>query len=166
MTRRQRLYGGVAITAVLLMIGAIIANRWIGVPAVVAVAAMWGWAIYRQTVWLNTIAFVLLLLLTAILLFLGVGAIWGILAATTAVGTWNLVHFYDQLAQAPYTVGERQMVTLYHRRLLLVAVASAAIAIMATTVRLQFGFTVALTLSLLAILGFSGAIAFLRRESD
>ena len=93
-------------------------------------------------------------------------AFWGVLIIVSALCAWNSSQFDRVVALAANIPDPEDLVRRYFRRLLGVALAGGAIAIIASQISLNVSFSLALVLAIIAVIGLSQAFIFLRRESD
>jgi len=91
---------------------------------------------------------------------------WLLLGIVATLASWDLNHFAQRLRAAEDIEGERVLKRAHLQRLFIVASLGLLLGEVTLRVQLSFAFGWAFLLGLLAVLGLSQAIRFLRRESD
>ena len=103
-------------------------------------------------------------------LWLGLAVGWMFLGAFAALVAWDLHDFVQRLRSVGWVETQaarhRELEQRHLRRLLIVQVLGALLAVIALGFKVDFGFAAAFVLGLLAVLGMGRAVAYLRRESD
>jgi len=111
----------------------------------------------------------------ALVVFVGTAAIglqlrwgvgWALLGMMAALSAWNLDHFAQCLACAGQAEQARELERQHLWRLLIVDGLGFLLAALALGLQIKPDFGLACILGLLAIVGLSQTIRFLRRESD
>lgn len=96
----------------------------------------------------------------------GAPAAWMLFATVSALVAWDLDVFAQRMRRAKRVAGEAELIQSHLRRVSIAGGLGLALGGLAVSVRVEFSFGWALLLGLLALLGLSRAIGFLRRESD
>lgn len=183
-------YGSWALAGVVLAIGFGLSQSWffvalslgaagLGVLATVATRSTLRW-----TVWLGDGAFVGLVLLAAAGVWSVVAPVWALLSGACAVMGWDLTHFRRRLPERTPRLPERtpglpedtpeeatpdhqqRLEAAHLRRLLITVGAGVLVGLAGLLIQISYHFGTLLLLALVAIVGLSHAIAYLRRESD
>jgi hypothetical protein len=167
----ERLVAGCAgLAAVALGLGYGLAGRWAGIPAVAALLLLW--LVGRQRWrWTATMGLVSFSGAAAAGVLLGLDAAWMVTGLVAALCTWDLDHFARRLQGVDWADGNGERTALRRELershlgwLLAVAGLGLLLAALALRVRVRLAFLTAVLLGLLAVLGLSRAIAFLRGE--
>lgn len=166
MTGKTILYLTICIAAVSLSIGYVLAGISLGVVVILLNAAFWLLGEWRGWRWAASVNLILFVLLTIAGLLFGTSPIFGIITAVAALVGWDYSHFTRYLAQVENVEKQTIIEKQHQQRILVVAGGGVVVSAVAATLRLNFGFGLALLLGLIAIIGFSRALSFLRRESD
>jgi len=166
MNRTTTLYSVILIANLLLAVGFIVNGRVEGLIVILPLALFWLLGEWRGWRWAGSLGLFLYALLAMGALWLNVIPILVILGLVTAVIAWDISSFNRLLNGMSQIHKESLLMQQYRRRLISVAVLGTVIAILATTIQINFSFVAALLLGLIAIAGFSLAISFLRQESD
>jgi hypothetical protein len=127
--------------------------------AVLALAGQWrGW---RHAA---SLAFVVFVVAAALGMSLGLGKGQSLLAVAGSLCMWDLAHYSLRLRAMP---GSNDSLDRRHlSRLLIVAAIGVAVGMLATGLRIKIGIGAALALGLLAVVGLSQAIRYVRRQGD
>lgn len=166
MTQTTLLYAAMLVAFLALAAGFLLASIWLGMPAILALAGFWFLGEVKGWGWASHLSLALIVVITGVGLLLNMPAPLAVVTAVAALAAWDIGHLQRLLA-GNGRIDNRQEIEQQHRqRLLWVMGASLVLALVAATLRLQFSFSMALFLGLLAIFGFSRAISRLRRESD
>jgi hypothetical protein len=149
-----------------LVIGYALSILWIWVALIVALGLFWlvgQWRGWRPVATLVAIFFIFA---TAFGVWQGVSAGWMLFSIVTTLVAWDLSLFVHRLEQARRIAAERELKQIHLQRLL--GVAGLGFLFGGITLRLQFELNLGwgIFLGLLAIVGLSRIIGFLRRESD
>jgi hypothetical protein len=154
------------LTVGLLTWGYAMGEAWSWVPLIIAVGALWLAGQRYRWHWMTSWALVFCVSFAAAGMWAALNEglmLGGVLAALSA---WDLDHFAQQLR----SVEQDERTPLLERRhivrLLLVDVVGLLVTGAAFRIDLEFGLGIAFLLGLLAIVGLSRTISFLRRESD
>jgi hypothetical protein len=156
----------IGLAAILLAMGYAVGGVWKVLPILLAVAALW-WIGQRRH-W-NLVASVALLgfvVAAALGLWMGLPAGWMLAGVVAALSAWDLDHFARRLRRVERVEMQPALERLHLRRLTSVDSLGLLLAGMALVVQYKFSFDVALVLGLVAVLGLSQVVSYLRRESD
>lgn len=116
--------------------------------------------------WISSLGLVLGTLVAAGGLLLGLDAGWMLAGLVAALAAWDLDHFSHTVESVPRVEGARSLERRHVQRLLAAVGLGALLAAVAQGVDVTLSFGFILLLGLVAILGLSQAVAFLRSESD
>ncbi|MCP4356551.1 MAG: hypothetical protein GY796_00840 [Chloroflexi bacterium] len=166
MNRTTTLYATILMANLLLAVGFVVNGRIEGLIVILPLAAFWLAGEWRGWRWAGSMGLFLYALAAMGAIWLNVAPILAILGLVTAVAAWDMSNFNRLLNSMNQIYQEDLLNQQYRRRLISVAALGAVSAILATTVQISFSFAAALFLGLVAIVGFSLAISFLRQESD
>lgn len=165
-SRMMRTYTAAMILATAALAGGyLLAGLWWGAAAVLLVAVLWLWGDRRGKSWAGSLGLATLVLLAAVGSLLSVSGGLTIVAVSAGLVAWDIGRFNRLLAAVDWIHEPNSITSQYRKRLLTVVVVGALIAILATVIRLNFSFGVALLLTLVSVIGFSRAISYLRQES-
>ncbi len=89
-----------------------------------------------------------------------------LLGMIAALAAWDIDHFQQRMEDVVRVDQREDMERKYLRRLLIIETSGALLAFTAVSLTVTFSFGSALLLGLLAVVGLSRTIQFLRRESD
>jgi hypothetical protein len=117
-----------------------------------------------QQPWASALAFAGFVGLAALGLQLGFSAGWMLLTVVGALCAWDLEHLAERQSQPTYAASgaERAMEVQHLRRLLAVAVAGLLLGGAGLLLQVRITFLPAVLLSLLALLGLTWVVSFLR----
>ena len=85
---------------------------------------------------------------------------------SAALAAWDLDYFAQRLRSVEYTTRAHDLERRHLRRLLVVEGLGLLLGAVALGVKVRFSFATACLLGLVAVLGLSQAVGFLRHESD
>jgi hypothetical protein len=159
----------IALSALVLALNYLQSFWALGVPVVAGLALIWLASQARSRASASSLAsfgFAGMLGLAAFGVWQNMPPGWMLLAAAGALVGWDLNQFESRLRSAKRTDNEAALIQAHVRRLLIVAATGLALSEIALGVQVEFSFGWTLLLGLLAMLGLSRAIGFLRRESD
>jgi hypothetical protein len=163
---------GVAMSASLVLAALALApafaghGRWaetllIAGAACLALAGQWrGWS---RTA---SLAFVVFVAAAAFGLSLGLGTGQSLFAVAASLCMWDLAHYSLRLRSLPADDSKRALERQHLFRLLIVAAAGVAVGVVATGLRIKIGLGPALVLGVLAAVGLSQTIQYLRSQGD
>ncbi|MBN1810420.1 MAG: hypothetical protein JXA14_01135 [Anaerolineae bacterium] len=157
---------GTVLAAAALAMGCGLDGLWGGVVAVGVVGAFWMVGQWRRWGWVASVALVLLIGAAAVGLRLGVGGGWMLVGVVAALVAWDLDRFAWRVRAAGRVEDADALERRHLQRLLAVGGAGLLLGAVALSFRIRLGFAVAFMLALLAVLGLSWAVGFLRRERD
>jgi hypothetical protein len=126
--------------------------------------AIWLFAGRRSWTWFSTIMLLLLVTLAGIGLWFGLSPGWMISGALGGLMAWDLTDFMRRLRFAPLMDDTRELERRHLTRLTIVALAGVFLASIAMLVRLEFTFEWVMLLTLVAVLGVTQLVAWLRRS--
>ena len=160
------LFVSTALAASALALGYAQAHLWAGVVLIAGLGAFWLFGQRRGWRWVPSL--VLVLFVSAAVFGLGLAAepIWMLLGVVVGLAAWDLDHFAQRMRKASHVEGVQNLERRHLLRLLLVSGLGFLLSAAALEVRVELPMGTALLLGLLAIMGLSRAIRFLRRESD
>jgi hypothetical protein len=113
-----------------------------------------------------SVALVLLIGAAAIGLWSGVAGGWALVGVAAALVAWDLDRFVWRMRAAGCVEGADVLERRHLQRLLTVGGTGLLLGAVALSLRIRLGFAAAFLLALLAVLGLSRVIGFLRREGD
>jgi hypothetical protein len=165
----DRLGAGCAgLAALTLGLGYGLGGYWAGIAVVAALLLLW-LAGRRRGSWAATVGLVAFSGAAAAGVLLGLAAGWMLAGLVAALSAWDLEHFGRRLHSVDWEDGNRAHAALRRDlerdhlwRLLVVAGLGLLLAALALGVRVRLTFLAAVLLGLLAALGLSRAVAFLR----
>ena len=135
------------------------------VPLLVTPGLLWLLGQRRGWGWTASVALVYFVGAAVTGLWLDLAAGWMLLSVMAALSAWDLDHFAQRLRGVGRVERERELEQAHLQRLLIVGGLGFLLAAVALGINVELGFCTASLLALLAILGLSRAIGFLRRES-
>jgi hypothetical protein len=149
-----------------LTIGYALSTLWTGVAIIVALGLFWlvgHWRGWRPVSVLTAIFFICA---TAFGVWQGVSAGWMLFSLVGTLVAWDLSLFVHRLEQIERIATENELKRVHLQRLL--GVAGLGLLLGGIALRLQFEFNLGwgILLGVLAIVGLSRIIDFLRREND
>lgn len=130
---------------------------WIGF------GALWAFALIRRWKWFSALGLFVSLTAAAVGLWFGLAPGWMTAGALFALLAWDLTDFERRLRLAAEDDDVNGLVRVHLVRLSLVALIGFALASIAMLVRLQFSFEWAALMALVAALGLSQLIGWMRR---
>jgi hypothetical protein len=153
-----------------LALGYALGGLWAWTPLIVALGFLWLLGQWRGRGWMTSVGLVFFVGVATGGLWLDLAAGWMLFGMVAALSAWDLDYFAQRLRSVEWaeTLAERRR-DLERRhlwRLLLVDGLGLLLAAVALGVEVKLSFGAAFLLGLLAVLGLSQAIGFLRRESD
>lgn len=125
--------------------------------------ALWLFAGRQRWVWFSTIALVILVSLAAVGLWIDLSTGWLITGALGALLAWDLTDFMRRLRFAPLMDDLRALERRHLTRLTIVTVVGVFLASIAMLVRVEFTFEWIMLLTLIAVLGVTQLVSWLRR---
>ena len=158
--------GSIILSASALALGCGMSGLWTWAVLAAAVGFLWLLGLWRDWGWMASVGLACFVGAAAVALWLGVGAGWALLCVAAALSAWDMDHFAQRLGRVGRGDGALDLERRHLERLLIVNGLGLLLGAVALRIKIEFGFGVALLLGLLAVLGLSQAIGFLRRESD
>lgn len=125
--------------------------------------ALWLFTGRRRWVWFSTIALVIVVSLAGYGLWIDLSPGWMIAGALGALLAWDLTDFMRRLRYAPLMDDLRALERRHLARLAIVAVIGVLLASIPMLVRLEFTFEWIMLLTLVAVLGVTQLVSWLRR---
>ena len=155
----------IGLAACALALGYATSRLWTGALFIAALGVLWllgrryGWG------WVASVALVFFVGAAVVGLWLNLGAGWMLLGVVAALCAWDLDHFAQRLMSVGRVERERELERAHLQRLLIVSGLGFLLAAVALGINVKLNFGAVFLLALLAVLGLSRAIGFLRRES-
>jgi hypothetical protein len=154
------------LAAAALAVGYGLEEAWGGVVVAGIVGGFWLFGQWRRWGRVASVALVLLTGAAAVGLWLGVVGGWALVGVVAALVAWDLDRFTWRMRTAGCVVDADALERHHLRRLLVVGGTGLLLGVVALSVRVRLGFAAAFLLGLLAVLGLSRAVGFLRREGS
>ena len=129
-----------------------------------ALGALWLFAGKQRWVWFSTIALLISVSLAGFGLWIELSPGWMISGALGALLAWDLTDFMRRLRFAPWMDDLRTLERRHLTRLTIVTVVGVLLASIAMFVRLEFTFEWIMLLTLVAVLGVTQLVSWLRRR--
>lgn len=126
--------------------------------------ALWLFAGKQRWVWFSTIALVLSVLLAGFGLWIELPSGWMITGALGALLAWDLTDFMRRLRFAPLMDDLRALERRHLTRLTIVTIIGVLLASIPMFVRLEFTFEWIMLLTVVAVLGVTQLVSWLRRK--
>jgi hypothetical protein len=139
-------------------------GHWAGALVILSVGLIWLLAQWRGWDWMASGELVFTLGAAVFGLWLGLGTGWMLCAVVAAISAWDLDHFAQRLRSVGRVEGKQELERRHLRRLLVMDALGLLLAALATVLQFRLGFGAALLLGVLAVLGLSRLIGFLRRQ--
>lgn len=149
-----------------LALGYALSGLWIWTSLVAALGGLWLLGQHYRWGWVASMELICLVSVAAAGIWQNLAAGWMLLGVVAALTAWDLDHFAQRLRSVGRAEGARELKQRHLRRLMMVDGLGLLLAAIALEVKIELNFGVAFSLGLLAILGLSWVIGFLRRESD
>jgi len=156
----------IGLAAIALAMGYAVGGVWNFSPILLATGALWWVGQKRHWNFLAPVVLVGFVVAAAFGLWLGLPAGWMLVGVVAALSAWDLDHFARRLRGVERVEMRLALERLHLLRLVSVNSLGLLLAGMALVVQYQFSFDVALVLGLVAVLGLSQMVSYLRRESD
>ena len=156
----------VFVISVLMGVGSLAYAYAVVVPlsrGLLILGAIWLFAGRKRWTWFSTIMLLLLVTLAGIGLWFGFSPGWMISGALGGLMAWDLTDFMRRLHFAPLMEDTRELERRHLTRLTIVALAGVFLASIAMLVRLEFTFEWVMLLTLVAVLGITQLVAWLRK---
>jgi hypothetical protein len=157
------------VTSVLMGIGSLsfaYAGRGFDLVArgLLVLGALWLFAGKQRWVWFSTIALLISVSLAGFGLWIELSPGWMISGALGALLAWDLTDFMRRLRFAPLMDDLRALERRHLTRLTIVTVVGVLLASIPMLVRLEFSFEWIMLLTLVAVLGVTQLVSWLRRR--
>ncbi len=165
--RLERLaYAGVGVAALSFGLGSGIGARWALVFISVGLALLWLLGQRYQRLFVGYLAMLGFVAAAMAAVLVGAPTFWLLLSIVATLVAWDLDRFRQRLRSAERVVDEDTMVRAHLRRLGVVAGVGLVCGGVALSFELTLAFGWVLVLAVLALLGLSRAIRFVREASD
>lgn len=146
-----------------LVAGYAIGGFWIWTLPILGFAALW---LFGQPKWITSLELLLFVGLAAIGLWQKLAPGLMLLGILAALASWDIENFQQRVEGVERVDHRDDLERKYLQRLLIIEGSGALLAVAAMSLTVTFSFGSALLLGLLAVVGLSRTIGFLRRESD
>ncbi len=156
----------IGLAAIILAIGYSVGGEWKVSLILLAMGALWWVGHKRHWNLVGSAALVGFVVGAAVGLWMGLPAGWMLVGVVAALSAWDLDHFAQRLRGVERVEMQPALERLHLRRLVSVDGLGLLLAGTALVVQYKFSFDVALVLGLVAVLGLSQMVSYLRRESD
>ena len=134
------------------------------VSGLLVFGAFWLYAGWRRWAWASSIGILLMVGLAGYGLWIEFSPGWMIAGALGSLLAWDLNEFMRRLAVAPKMDDLRGMTQRHLARVTIVAIVGVLLASVSILVRLEFTFEWGVVLTLVAVLGVTQLVAWLRRS--
>jgi hypothetical protein len=139
---------------------------WIASLFITLLGILWMVGYLKGWKWQASVMFTLFLGASAIGLWLNLSQWLIVLSMVGAISTWDLDHFTQRMRYAGL-VSERPNLEKYHiRRLFVVIIFGLFLSLIALNLEVKLGFGTILLLGMIAVLGLSQVITFLKGKSS
>jgi hypothetical protein len=149
-----------------LAIGYALNALWIGAAIIVALGLFWLVGQWRGWRSVSVLAAIFFIFAAALGIWQGVTATWMLFSLVVTLVAWDLDQFTHRLEQGEQIVGETELKRPHLQRLLIVAGLGFLFGGIALRLQVELNLGWGIFLGLLAIVGLSRIIGFLRQESD
>jgi hypothetical protein len=139
---------------------------WTWTLPILGLAALWYLGQRRGLKWVTQFELLLFVGLAAIGLWQKLAFGWMLLGIIAALAAWDLEGFHQRMEGVDRVDHREGLERKYLQRLLIIEGFGALLAVAAVSLSVSFSFGSALLLGLLAVVGLSRTIGFLRRESN
>ena len=159
-----------AIVACLLLVTVALAppfawqGRWLEALLIVGAAGLALAGLWRGWRYAASVTFVVFVAAAALGMSLGLGKGQALLAVAASLCMWDLADYSLRLRALPG--GSDSLDRRHLSRLLIVAAIGVVVGMLATGLRIRIGIGAALALGVLAVVGLSQAIRYVRRQGD
>lgn len=126
--------------------------------------ALWLFAGWKRWTWFSAIAMLVIVILAGFGMWFGVSPGWMIAGCLGGLLAWDLTDFMRRLRFAPIGEDLRTLKRHHMTRLTIIALIGAALASIPMLIRLEFTFAWGVVLTLIAIMGLTQLVAWLRRS--
>lgn len=141
-------------------------GSWSIVIAIAVLGGLWLLGQWRGWGWMASVELVCFVIIAAVGLGMRLRNIWMLVSVVGALSAWDLDHFAQHLRGSGQVKGAHALERRHLQRLLIVDGASLLLGAVAMGARIEFSFGAALLLGVLAVLGLTRAIGFLRRQGE
>ena len=131
---------------------------------ILVIGVLWLYAGWKRWTWFSAIALLLCVALAAFGLWINLSPGWMISGALGGLLAWDLTEFMRRLRFAAWTDNLRDLERRHLARVAIVAMIGAGLASIPMLVRLEFSFEWVVLLTLVAALGVTQLVAWLRRN--
>ena len=156
----------IGLAAIVLAIGYAVGGVWKISLILLAMGVLWWIGQKRHWNLFAPVALLGFVVAAAVGLWMGLPAGWMLVGVVAALSAWDLDHFARRLRSVERVEMRPALERLHLRRLVSVDGLGLLLAGMALGVQYKFSFDVALVLGLVAVVGLSQMVSYLRRESD
>lgn len=154
------------IASAILALGFLLNRQWVAAVLVVVLGVLW---LVLQLFHWNFAGSLMLFLLTGFAVYaiwMGVHPLWALVSLVAGLTAWDLSHFTDRQRQVQRVDYVEQLARQHLRRLAVLDGLSLLLAGSVLLVHIHFSLGLALFLGLVAVIGVSQMVRFLRQESD
>jgi hypothetical protein len=141
-------------------------GEWTWMLILLTMGILWWYGLGRNWDGLASVVLIGFVVAAAMGLWHGLPAGWMLVGMVAALSAWDLDHFARRLKSVERVETRPALEWRHLRRLVSVDSLSLLLAGMALVTRYKFSFGVALSLGLVAVVGLSQVMGYLRRESD
>ena len=156
----------IGLAAIVLAMGYAVGGARTFSPILLAMGALWWIGQRRRWNFLASVALVGFVVAAAMGLWMGLPAGWMLVGVVAALSAWDLDHFARRLRGVERVEMRLALERFHILRLVSVDSLGLLLAWVALAVQYKLSFDVALVLGLVAVLGLSQMVSYLRRESD
>lgn len=149
-----------------LVIGYAIGGLWIWTLPILGLAVLWLVGQRRGLKWVASVDFSLFVGFAVIGIWQELSFALMLLGMIAALAAWDMDYFQQRLEDVERVSQREVLERKYLQRLLIIEVSGAILTFTAVSLTVTFSFGSALLLGLLAVIGLSRTIRFLRHESD
>jgi hypothetical protein len=149
-----------------LVAGYAMGGLWTWTLFILGLAALWLLGQRRGLKWVTSLELLLYIGLAAVGLWQQLTFSLMLLGIIAALAAWDIESFHQRMEGIERVDQREGLERKYLQRLLIVDGAGALLAVAAVSFTVSFSFGSALLLGLLAVVGLSRTIRYLRRESD
>ncbi|MCH7663347.1 MAG: hypothetical protein IH859_05685 [Chloroflexi bacterium] len=165
-TTQPALIFSIGLAGVSLSVGFLLVNSFSLAALATVLMGVWWIGISFSWRWLHGLELFAFWGLTVVGVLLEVGVIWLAFGLVAALAAWELGHFSRRMAAYPPSDDLEQIARRHHLRLLLVSITSIGLITAALGFQLRLPFGWAFVLALLALIGLSQAVGYLRRAGE
>ncbi len=162
----KTLLASTVLTILITTLGYGLGGLWIWVLASIVMGSLWLLGQRLDWPWTTPVALVFFVGAAMIGLWLGLASGLLLLGVVLALSAWDLDHFARRLRSVERVEKSHELKRRHIGRLMAVDALGLLLGGAALAIEIQFGFYTVLLLALLAVVGLSHGIRFLRREGD